>query len=62
MAKIRVKYEAVNPYYQDQEQIFIGPTIESCREQQFEFEQFLARSHCGWLGTIYRTEILEEKQ
>lgn len=61
MAKIRVRYEAVDPYYQDQEQVFIGPTIESCENQQFEFEQYLARNHCGWLGSIYKTKILEEE-
>lgn len=61
MAKIRIKYEAINPYYSDQEQVFIGPTIEDCERQQYEFEVYLGRNHPHGFLVMYRPRILEEK-
>lgn len=61
MAKLVVKYEAVDPYYSDQVQTFIGVDIDSCEEQRYEFEKWLGRNHPAGIMFIYKTKILEEK-
>lgn len=61
MARIRIKYEAIDPYYSDQVQTFIGETIESCDEQRYEFERYLGRNHPHGFMAIYSPIVIEEK-
>lgn len=61
MAKLRVRYIAIDPYYSTHEQTFIGATLDDCGEQQFEYEQWLGREHPAGIKCIFKTEILEEK-
>ena len=52
-----VKYIAIDPYYQDQTQTYIGSTAEEIDNIQYETEQFMARFHSS-LSMIYNTEII----
>ena len=54
-----VKYIAVDPYYSDQEQVYIGTTMEEIDSIQYETEEHMARFHAS-LGMIYRPEIIFE--
>lgn len=55
-----VKYIAVDPYYSDFEETYIGATLDSLDEQQYELEEFLGRNHCNGIMSIYKTEIISE--
>lgn len=61
MAKLRVKYTPIDPYYSTFEQTFISETIDGCEEQQFEFEERLGKEHKNDIMAIYKTEILQLK-
>lgn len=61
MAKLKVKYTPIDPYYSTFEQTFISETIDGCEEQQFEFEEWLGREHRNGIMSIYKTEILQIK-
>lgn len=39
MAKLRVKYIPIDPYYSTIEQVFIGSTVEECEDQEYEYEK-----------------------
>ena len=52
-----VKYEAVDPYYSDQEQTYIGSSPEEVNAIQWETEEFMAREHTC-LSMIYRSKII----
>ena len=52
-----VKYEAVDPYYSDQEQTYIGSSPAEVDAIQWETEEFMAREHCS-LSMIYRSKII----
>lgn len=54
-----VKYKAVDPYYSDQTQTYIGATMEEVDNIQYETEEFMAREH-ACLGMIYKPEIIFE--
>lgn len=54
-----VKYIAVDPYYSDQVQTYIGSTIEEIDNIQYETEEHMARFHAN-LGMIYKPEIILE--
>ncbi len=41
--KIIKKYTAIDPYYSDQVQAFIGEDISSIDEQIYEFEKWLGK-------------------
>lgn len=55
---LKIKYIAIDPYYSDVEQSFIGLDIDSCERQRFEFESYLGREHSNGISSIYKTEIL----
>ncbi len=40
MARLDVKYTAIDPYYSDQEQAFIGYNIDDCWSQKYDFDIF----------------------
>ena len=43
MARLDIKYIAIDPYYSDQEQSFISYNIDDCWIQKYHFDK--------WLGT-----------
>lgn len=61
MARLKIKYTAIDPYYSDQEQVFIGSDIEDCWSQAYMFEKYLGRNHSNTIMLTYKTEIIEEK-
>lgn len=60
MAKITVKYEAIDPFESTHEQTFIGNTIEDCEEQMMEYERFLGRNHANGIASIFKVHIINE--
>lgn len=54
-----VRYTAIDPYYSDQEQTYIGATLDEIDSIQFETEEHMARFHAS-LGMIYRPEVVYE--
>lgn len=54
-----VKYTAVDPYYSDMEQTYIGESLREIDNIQMETEDFMAQEHCS-LSMIYKTEIIYE--
>ena len=54
-----VKYTAVDPYYSDQTQTYIGATLSEIDDIQYETEEHMARFHAS-LGMIYKSEIIFE--
>lgn len=52
--KLTVYYEAIDPYYSSQEQVFIGINEESCYSQKHEFEDWLGRNHSNGIKNIYK--------
>lgn len=59
--KIIKKYTAIDPYYSDHKQVFIGADYESLDEQIFEYEKFLGRNHQMGISAIYKTDVLVSK-
>ena len=57
--KLIVRYEAIDPYYSSQEQVFIGINEESCYSQRVEFEEWLGRNHPNGMINIY--EVTNEQ-
>jgi hypothetical protein len=55
-----VRYTAIDPYYSDQEQTYIGSNSDEIDAIQYETERFMAREHCS-LGMIYRTEVIKDE-
>ena len=52
--KLKVYYEAIDPYYSSQEQVFIGINEESCYSQKWEFEEWLGRNHPNGMNNTYK--------
>lgn len=52
-----VKYTAIDPYYSDQIQTYIGSSLREIEDIQYETEQFMAREHNS-LYMIYEPEII----
>lgn len=61
MARLKIRYKAVDPYYSTHEQTFIGVNLDDCDNQRFEYEQWLGREHPSGIRTIFKPEILEER-
>jgi len=61
MARLKIRYKAVDPYYSTHEQTFIGANLDDCDNQRFEYEQWLGREHPSGIMTIFKPEILEER-
>lgn len=56
-----VSYTAIDPYYSDVVQTYIGATWESINRQQEEVEKFMCGEHVN-LGMIYRSEVILERE
>ena len=52
--KLIVCYEAIDPYYSSDEQVFIGIDKESCYSQRDVFEEWLGRNHPNGIRNIYK--------
>lgn len=61
MARLKIRYNAFDPYYSTHEQTFIGVNLDDCDNQRFEYEQWLGREHPSGIMTIFKPEILEER-
>lgn len=61
MARLKIRYKAVDPYYSTHEQTFIGVNLDDCDNQRFEYEQWLGRELPSGIMTIFKPEILEER-
>lgn len=61
MALIKIRYNAIDPYYSTHIQTFIGMSLDDCEAQQVEFEKWLGREHPAGIMGIYCPEILEER-
>ena len=55
-----VKYTAIDPYYSDVIQEYIGFTEEEIDSIQYETEKFMGREHPSGIMSLYKTEIIEE--
>ncbi len=53
-----IKYIAIDPYYSDQTQTFIGSDANSISDQIYDFEEWLGKEHANGIATLYRTETL----
>ena len=56
--KLVVKYTAVDPYYSDQIQTYIGASPEEVESIRQETEDFMAKEHGGVLSMIYKAETI----
>ena len=61
MTRLKIRYNAIDPYYSTHEQTFIGVNLDDCDNQRFEYEQWLGREHPSGIMTIFKPEILEER-
>lgn len=53
-----VKYTAVDPYYSDQIQTYIGSSAVEVDAIRQETEDYMAREHNGMLDMIYKAEVV----
>ena len=54
-----VKYIAINPYYSDITQTYIGYNEEEIDNIQYETEEFMKGEHSS-LSNIYESEVLND--
>ena len=54
-----VKYTAIDPYYSDVIQTYIGMTSEEIDNIQYETEEFMGREHVNSINNIYKVEIIQ---
>ena len=54
-----VKYTAINPYYSDVIQTYIGLTSEEIDNIQYETEEFMGREHSNGINNIYKVKIIQ---
>ena len=52
--KRKIKYIAIDPYYSDHTQVFIGADEEEINRQIYEYEAWLGRNHPA--GNLLFTE------
>ena len=52
-----VKYIAIDPYYSDVTQIYIGVDSDEIDSIQYETEKSMSRGHSN-IGNIYRPEVI----
>jgi hypothetical protein len=56
-----VLYKAIDPYYSDFKEVFIGSSSEELDEQQFEFEKWLGREYSAGIMVIYESQTIKER-
>ena len=55
-----IKYKAIDPYYSDITQTYIGSTIEEIDNIQYETEEFMKGENLS-LSSIYDVNIIEDE-
>ena len=55
-----IKYTAIDPYYSDITQTYIGSSLREIDDIQYETEEFMRGEHYS-LSTIYKSEIIKEE-
>lgn len=55
-----VKYEAIDPYYSDFEETYIGTTLDDIDAQQYETEKFMGHNHENGIDSIYKPVLIYE--
>ena len=55
-----VQYLAIDPYYSDITQTYIGSTIEEIDNIQYETEEFMKGENLS-LSSIYKVNIIEDE-
>lgn len=56
----KVWYEAIDPYYTDWVQTFIGATWEDLDNQEYEHDKWLGREHPAGIRFIYDKHTIYE--
>lgn len=56
----KVWYEAIDPYYSDCVQTFIGATREDLDNQEYEHDKWLGRKHPAGIRFIYDKHTIYE--
>lgn len=55
-----VKYTAIDPYYSDVTQTYIGMDSDEIDAIQYETEKSMSREHSNF-GSIYRSEVIKDE-
>ena len=55
-----VKYIAIDPYYSDVIQTYIGMDSDEIDSIQYETEKFMCKEHSN-IGNIYRSEVIKDE-
>ena len=55
-----VKYVAIDPFYSDFEETYIGTTLYEIDMQQAELEEYLGHNHENGIQSIYHPELVFE--
>ena len=55
-----VKYTAIDPYYSDVIQTYIGADSDEIDNIQYETEKFMSREHSN-INSIYRAEVIKDE-
>ena len=55
-----VKYTAIDPYYSDVVQTYIGYDSDEIDAIQYETERFMCKEHSN-IGNIYRSEVIKDE-
>lgn len=56
----KVWYEAIDPYYSDEVQTFIGASWEDLDEQEYEHDKWLGREHPAGIRFIFNKHTIYE--
>lgn len=56
---LKIFYKAIDPYYSDMTQTFIGVDDQDCWNQKYEFDKWLGRYHSAGIRCIYRDYIVK---
>lgn len=56
----KVWYEAIDPYYSDEVQTFVGATWEELNDLEYEHNKWLGRNHSAGIMCIYKTHTIYE--
>ena len=59
---MKVRYNAIDPYYSTHIQTFIGVSLADCENQKYEYEEWLGRNSPAGIMFIYRPEVMEVKE
>ena len=55
-----VRYIAIDPYYSDVTQTYIGANSDEIDSIQYETEKFMSKEHSN-IGNIYGSEVIKDE-